>query len=44
MPRYTATNGITFRRDILEAAGLDIPDPTGASYAFDWEGFKDARA
>ena len=39
VPRYTATNGITFRADILEQAGIEPPDPTGERYAFGWEEF-----
>ena len=39
VPRYTATNGVTFRTDILEEAGIEPPDPTGDRYAFGWEEF-----
>jgi ABC-type glycerol-3-phosphate transport system substrate-binding protein len=44
VPRYTATNGITFRADLFEAAGVTPPDPTGSKYAFSWEEFADACA
>jgi ABC-type glycerol-3-phosphate transport system substrate-binding protein len=39
VPRYGATNGITFRGDLLEAAGIVPPDPTGDPYAFGWDEF-----
>jgi multiple sugar transport system substrate-binding protein len=39
IPRYTATNGITFRKDLLEKAGVQLPDPAGGKYAFSWDEF-----
>jgi ABC-type glycerol-3-phosphate transport system substrate-binding protein len=44
VPRYTATNGITYRADLLTEAGIEPPDPTGAKYALSWDEFADACA
>ena len=42
VPRYTATNGITYRTDLLKAAGVEVPETAGGKYALSWDEFVDA--